>query len=73
VVADAQGESARFSAIYEQYKLAKEVTKKRIYIDTMESIFKDTKKIILDKGATNVVPFLPLGDKLANPNGGNKQ
>ena len=62
IVVEAQGEAQRFSSVYEQYQLAKDVTRRRIYIETMESILGDSKKVILEQGATGqgVVPYLPL-------------
>jgi membrane protease subunit HflK len=59
VVAHAEGEAARFNSVYAQYKLAEDVTRKRIYLETMEKILKDTNKVILDT-KTGVVPYLPL-------------
>jgi membrane protease subunit HflK len=61
VVARAQGEASRFSAVYEQYKQSKDVTKKRIYLETMEDILQGMTKVIVDnKGTGGVVPYLPL-------------
>jgi membrane protease subunit HflK len=75
VVAEATGESQRFSSIYEQYKNAKEVTRKRMYLEAMEEVLSNVDKIILDKNASNnLLPYLPLGEinkKAAD--GGNKQ
>lgn len=60
VVADAQGDAKRFNLVYEQYRNAKEITRKRMYIETMENILSNMDKIIVDKGASNVIPYLPL-------------
>ena len=62
VVLNAQGDAARFISVYDAYKAAADVTARRLYIETMESILEHTNKVILDKGATNsgVVPYLPL-------------
>ncbi len=63
VIANAQGEAQRFSSIFEQYRTAKDVTRKRMYLETMEQIFDGMEKIILDKGsASNTVPYLPLNE-----------
>lgn len=70
VIADALGESSRFSAIYEQYRNAKDVTRKKMYLETMEEVYRKTDKIILDKGAHGVLPFLPLN---STTNNGGKQ
>ena len=59
VVARSQGEAARFVSVYEQYRQASDVTRKRMYIETMESVLKNVNKVIIDsKGG--VVPYLPL-------------
>lgn len=60
VVATAQGEAARFLAVYNQYKTAKEVTQKRLYLETMEEVLRSSNKIILDNKEGGVVPYLPL-------------
>ena len=63
VVARAEGEASRFSAVYDQYKVAKNITRKRIYIETMEDVLKDTDKILLDmKDGSGVLPYLPLNE-----------
>ena len=60
-VAEAKGQAARFVKVYEEYKKAPEVTRQRIYYETMEKVFNGTEKIILDSGgSTGVVPYLPL-------------
>ena len=64
-VAEATGQTARFLQIYEEYKKAPEVTRKRMYLETMERILGGTDKIILDSRQC-VVPFLPL-EQLRNP------
>ena len=61
VVARAEGEASRFLAIYNEYAKAKEVTKKRMYLETMEKVLADIDKVIIDKNASaGVVPYLPL-------------
>src|SRR5215468_8529653 len=56
-VAEATGQSARFLQVYEQYKKAPGVTRKRMYLETMERVLGGTYKIILDqKGRRSVVP-----------------
>jgi len=60
-IARSKGDSDRFKAIYEAYLQGKDVTKERIYIETMEDILKNASKIIMDEGSGNgVVPYLPL-------------
>lgn len=63
VVTRANGDAGRFNAMYEAYLSGKDVTKERIYIETMESVLKNAQKIILDnKGGQGAVPYLPLND-----------
>lgn len=67
VVNVAQGEASRFLAIYEEYVKAPEVTRRRLYLETMEKVFGDMDKVILDgvtggEGGQGVVPFLPLNE-----------
>jgi membrane protease subunit HflK len=60
-VAEAQGQTARFLKVYDEYKKAPEVTRKRIFLETMERVFGGTDKIIIDgKSGQGVVPYLPL-------------
>jgi membrane protease subunit HflK len=61
VVAQAQGEAQRFVAVYDQYKRAPDVTRRRIYLETMQDILANMNKVILDNRAgQGVVPYLPL-------------
>jgi membrane protease subunit HflK len=61
VVAEATGQTARFLKVYEEYKKAPEVTRKRMYLETMERVLGGADKIILDsKGGQGVVPYLTL-------------
>ena len=63
VIARAKGEASRFLAVYNEYKVAKDVTRKRIYLETMEDIMKGMNKIIMDPGSANgVQPYLPLSE-----------
>jgi membrane protease subunit HflK len=64
-VAEATGQTSRFLKIYEEYKKAPDVTRQRIYLETMERVLGGTDKIILDANSPNgsgVVPYLPLGE-----------
>jgi len=58
VIAVAQGEAAEFDKIYEQYKAAPEVTRRRLYYETMEQVLAKTNKTIVE--APGVTPYLPL-------------
>jgi len=60
VVAAAEGEASRFIAIYNEYAKAKKVTQERMYLETMEKVLADINKVIIDKEAGGVVPYLPL-------------
>ncbi len=65
VVNKAQGEADRFNSVYNAYKEGKNVTARRMYLETMEDVLEKSQKIILDQGkaGNGVVPYLPL-DKL---------
>ena len=71
VVNESEGEAARFVSVYEEYIKAKDVTRKRIYIEKMESILREVDKVILDQnvgGDQGVVPYLPLNQLRAGGN-----
>jgi membrane protease subunit HflK len=60
-VAEATGQTARFLKVYDEYKKAPEVTRTRMYLETMERVFGGTDKIIMDtKSGQGGGPFLPL-------------
>ena len=64
-VAEAKGATSRFNQVYDQYKKAPEITRQRMYLETMERLFSGTDKIILDSGGQSqggVVPYLPLSE-----------
>src|SRR2546421_2395091 len=62
-VAEARGQTSRFLQVYEEYKKAPEVTRQRMYLETMERLFGGTEKIIMDSGTqSGVVPYLPLNE-----------
>ena len=58
VTAKAQGEAASFDKVYEQYRLAPEVTRRRMYYETMEGVLANVDKTIVE--GSNVTPYLPL-------------
>lgn len=60
-IAEATGEAERFEAIAAEYRKAPEVTRKRLYLETMESVLPNVEKVIIEPGTTNVLPYLPLG------------
>ena len=73
VVARSEGDAERFLAVLEAYNTGRDVTVRRIYLETMEGILKGMNKIIIDgKGAGNqgVLPYLPLPELRAGKKGG---
>ena len=61
VIAEAQGEAQRFIAVYDEYRKAPDVTRRRIYLDTMQGILGNMNKVIMDnRNGQGVVPYLPL-------------
>ncbi|MGV6827195.1 MAG: FtsH protease activity modulator HflK [bacterium] len=67
VVAQAEGESHRFLALLKEYQAAPEVTRERLYLNTVENVLKDSNKVMLDvKEGGNNLTYLPL-DKIVQP------
>ena len=67
-VAEATGASSRFRQIYDEYKKAPDVTRQRMYLETMERLFGGTDKVIVDSTASGgVVPYLPLDQLMRRP------
>lgn len=66
-VAKAEGDAERFNAIYSAYLSGKDVTRERLYLETMESVLQNARKIIMDDNAgQGVVPYLPLNELKKN-------
>jgi membrane protease subunit HflK len=63
VIALAQGDTARFNQVLEQYERAPAVTRERMYIETMENVYKNSRKVLMDAKGGNNMMYLPL-DKL---------
>jgi modulator of FtsH protease HflK len=62
-VSRAEGEAARFMEIYNEYKEAKDVTRQRLYLETMEEVLGGMNKMIIGgEGGNNVTPYLPLSE-----------
>lgn len=64
-VNSATGEASRFTAVLEEYLKAPDVTRKRLYLETMESVFGDVEMFLVDTpsgGQNGVIPFLPLNE-----------
>lgn len=71
VINEAEGDAARFISVYNEYVGAEDVTRRRIYLETMEDVLQGMDKIILDSGSVGgqgVVPYLPL-DQLRRGSG----
>jgi membrane protease subunit HflK len=64
VVNQAEGEASRFSAVLTEYQKAPDVTRKRLYLETLEEVMARVNKVILDnpESGQGVVPFLPLNE-----------
>ena len=73
VVNEAEGEASRFLSVFEEYQKAPDVTRMRLYLETMEQVLGDMDKIILDGavgGDSGVLPYLPLNELRKNSTGG---
>jgi membrane protease subunit HflK len=66
-VAEATGQAQRFLSVYHAYAAAKDVTLRRLYIDTMQEILSKTPSIVLDDKLQGIVPYLQLGGVAAVP------
>ena len=62
VVAQARGDAARFDAIYEEYAKAPEVTRQRMYLETMELVLGDMNKVLIDDDAGGTLPYLNINE-----------
>ena len=70
VIAESEGEAARFTAVLAEYEKAPEVTRQRLYLETMERIFGGTNKVILDiKEGGNSLMYLPIDQMLRRRQG----
>ena len=67
VIALSTGAATRFTALATEYRKAPEVTRKRLYLETMEAILPGVEKVIIEPGTTNVLPYLPLGRGRTTP------
>jgi membrane protease subunit HflK len=65
-IARARGEAGRFNAVLGAYNTAQDVTVRRMYLETMEEIFKRNGMILVDDRLQGLVPFLPLGEQRSN-------
>jgi membrane protease subunit HflK len=62
VTREAQGDAARFASVYEAYLTGRDITTRRLYLERMQDILRNSQNFILDesKGGQGVVPYLPL-------------
>ena len=62
IVSKANGDAERFLSVYNAYKNGKEVTSKRLYLETMENVLARSNKVIINpsESGNNILPFLPL-------------
>ncbi|WP_309086044.1 FtsH protease activity modulator HflK [Chelativorans sp.] len=68
VVQEAEGEAQRFISVYQEYAKAPDVTRKRLFLETMENVLRGSNKVIVESGTgQNVLPYLPLPELRRNP------
>lgn len=75
VVQEAEGEAQRFVSVYDEYAKAPDVTRERLFLETMERVLKDSNKVIVGQGTgQGVIPYLPLPElqNRAPASGGNQ-
>lgn len=65
VVNQAEGDASRFTSVYNEYVKAPEVTRKRMYLETMEQVLGGANKVVMDGAAQGAVPYLPLDSLMA--------
>ena len=70
VLAEAEGESNRFLALLTEYQKAPEVTRQRLYLETVQSVLRDSSKVMLDVKEGNSLMYLPLDKMMQNPSTG---
>ena len=66
-VLEARGKGQRFEALLAEYKLAPEVTRRRLYLETMEVVLPEVDKVVIERGTATVLPLLPAGQAAAAP------
>jgi membrane protease subunit HflK len=65
-IAEATGQAKRFSSVYAEYRKSPDVTRKRMYLETLSHIFAPMNKVIVDDSAKGVVPYFQLPQMLRN-------
>ncbi|MGJ8662809.1 MAG: FtsH protease activity modulator HflK [Marinicella sp.] len=66
IIAEAKGKADRFDLLRTQYELAPDVTRQRLYLETMEIVLGDTSKVVMDQEAGNSMMYLPLDQLMKN-------
>ncbi len=72
VIAEASGQARRFLSVLAQYRTAPDITKRRMYLETMTTILAPMNKVIVDDSAKGVVPYFQLPSMLGNNGGGGR-
>lgn len=74
-VAQSTGDAERFNSVYKAYLSGQDVTKKRIYLETMEEVLGNAQKIVIGSGdgKQNVIPYLPLNELKTTPSNSSKK
>lgn len=74
LIKQAEGEASRFTQVLNTYENAKDITKKRIYLETLRDVLSGSSKIMIDKNSgSGVVPYLPLNElNKSNQSGGSQ-
>ncbi|HMB77395.1 MAG TPA: FtsH protease activity modulator HflK [Kiloniellaceae bacterium] len=62
LVQEAEGEADRFTSVFNAYKENPEVTRRRMYLETLQDVLTGSDKVILDSGTGGAVPYLPLNE-----------
>ena len=68
VIANANGESQRFTQVLTEYQKAPDITKKRLYIETMQEVLGNANKVVIDQEGGNNIMYLPLDQIMKNAN-----
>ena len=72
VIAKSEGEASRFEQLLIEYQRAPKVTRERLYLDAIESVFSNTNKVLIDNDNGNSLMYLPI-DRLIDNNNTNKK
>jgi membrane protease subunit HflK len=72
VIARAEGETARFTKLLRAYELAPDVTRERMYLDTLQKVMSNTSKVLVDVEGGNNMMYLPLDKMMSGSSGGGK-